>query len=150
MTSGSSSAPARANVTGFRMTRQREAVWSALEGSGEFQSAQDLHRHLVDRGERVGLATIYRTLQSMGEDGLVDILHTGGGETVYRRCREDAHHHHLVCRSCGATVELAAPRVEAWASKVAAEHGYTDLTHTLEIFGLCATCSKEAGTRKQG
>ena len=52
-----------------------------------------------------------------------------------------SHHHHLVCRGCGKTVEVAGPAVESWADKVAAEHGFTDVGHTLEIFGSCAECA---------
>ena len=62
------------------------------------------------------------------------------GETRYRRC-SGSHHHHLVCRECGRTVEVEGPTVERWATSVASEHGYADVSHTLEIFGLCPRCS---------
>ena len=63
-------------------------------------------------------------------------LRTDDGETVYRRCGT-SHHHHLVCRECGRTVEVEAPDVERWATAVAAQHGFADVAHTLEIFGVC-------------
>jgi Fur family ferric uptake transcriptional regulator len=56
---------------------------------------------------------------------------------VYRRCTSGAHHHHLVCRECGRTVEVEGPAVERWADAVAAQHGFRDVSHTLEIFGTC-------------
>ena len=92
-------------------------------------------------GAGVGLATVYRTLQAMVEAGTVDMLRTDDGEAVYRACSTD-HHHHLVCRSCGRTVEVEGPAVERWTDRVAAEHGFSDVTHSLEIFGTCAECSR--------
>ena len=68
-----------------------------------------------------------------------DVLRSEDGEAIYRRC-SDTHHHHLVCRSCGATVEVEGPAVERWTSAIAAEHGFADLSHTLEIVGTCAEC----------
>ena len=94
---------------------------------------------LKQRGENVGLTTVYRTLQALADAGEVDVLRTGEGEALYRRC-SDGHHHHLVCRHCGRTVEVAGPTVERWADRVAAEHGFCDVSHTLEIFGTCDLC----------
>jgi Fur family ferric uptake transcriptional regulator len=129
------------STTGTRRqpTRQQRAVTAALEEADDFRSAQEIHDRLRSRGDGVGLSTVYRTLQAMAEAGDVDVLRSANGETVYRRC-STSHHHHLVCRSCGATVEVAGPTVERWASAVAAEHGYTDVSHTVEIFGTCPDC----------
>lgn len=123
-----------------RTTRQRRAVGEALESIEDFRSAQEIHDLLKQRGDAVGLTTVYRTLQSLVDGGEVDTLRTNDGESLYRRC-SDGHHHHLVCRSCGRTVEVEGPTVERWAERVAAEHGYGELSHTLEIFGTCRTCS---------
>ncbi len=120
-----------------RSTRQRTAVARVLDETDGFRSAQDLHASLRDE---VGLTTVYRTLQAMADAGEVDVLRTDDGESVYRRCSSDQHHHHLVCRSCGATVEVAGPAVETWADAVAAEHGFTAVSHTLEVFGTCRDC----------
>lgn len=124
-----------------RTTRQRTAVAELLEHSAEFRSAQEVHRMLADRGESVGLATVYRTLQALAEVGEVDALRGPDGEVRYRRCDEQSHHHHLVCRRCGTAVELDAAAVEAWSSTIAATHGFTAVEHTIELFGLCAACS---------
>ncbi|MCD0482670.1 transcriptional repressor [Streptacidiphilus sp. ASG 303] len=123
-----------------RSTRQRAAVSAALDEIQDFRSAQELHDLLRHRGDSVGLTTVYRTLQSLADAGEVDVLRTADGEAVYRRC-SSGHHHHLVCRSCGRTVEVEGPAVERWADAVAAEHGFSDISHTLEIFGTCAACS---------
>ena len=125
--------------TELRPTRQRRAVSAALDSVDDFRSAQDIHTLLKERGENVGLTTVYRTLQALAESGEVDMLRTGDGEALYRRC-SDGHHHHLVCRDCGRTVEVAGPTVERWADRVAAEHGFSDMSHTLEIFGTCDLC----------
>ncbi len=124
----------------MRPTRQRAAVAAALSSVEGFTSAQALHELLRARGESVGLTTVYRHLQALADAGEVDVLRTDDGESVYRRCAADDHHHHLVCRTCGATVEVTGPAVEAWASAVAAEHGYADVSHTLEVFGTCSSC----------
>lgn len=127
-------------ATGLRSTRQRAAVSALLDKIDDFRSAQELHDELRRRGEVIGLTTVYRTLQSMAAAGLVDTLRTDTGESLYRRCSED-HHHHLVCRACGATVEVKGREVEAWAAAVADEHGYSDVSHTIEIFGRCPRCT---------
>jgi Fur family transcriptional regulator, ferric uptake regulator len=127
-----------------RNTRQRGAVAALLDRVDGFHSAQDLHAMLRTEGERVGLTTVYRTLQAMADDGEVDVMRPPGGEHLYRRCSQ-GHHHHLVCRSCGSTVEVLGPAVETWADKVAAEQGYIDVSHTLEIFGTCPRCAAVAG-----
>lgn len=122
-----------------RPTRQQSAVIDALGASGDFTSAQDLHARLRDSGAKVGLATVYRTLSGLAETGQVDVLRTDEGESVYRQC-STGHHHHLVCRTCGRTVEIEGPAVERWADAVAAEHGFSQVEHTLEIFGTCGEC----------
>ncbi|GAA1145141.1 Fur family transcriptional regulator [Ornithinicoccus hortensis] len=123
-----------------RPTRQQAAVAAQLETLEDFTSAQELHAKMRAAGDKVGLATVYRTLTVLAEDGEVDVLRTDEGEAVYRMC-STGHHHHLVCRGCGRTVEVEGPTVERWTERVAAEHGFTEVAHTLEIFGLCADCS---------
>jgi Fur family ferric uptake transcriptional regulator len=123
-----------------RPTRQRAAVEALLVEIDDFMSAQNLHARLRAEGQTVGLATVYRTLQAMATDGEVDMLRTADGEAVYRRCSTVHHHHHLVCRSCGRTVEVEGPAVESWADKISAENGFSDVEHTLEIVGTCAEC----------
>ncbi len=122
-----------------RATRQRAAISALLENVDEFRSAQELHDELRRRGENIGLTTVYRTLQTMATSGVVDTLRTDTGESVYRRCSEH-HHHHLVCRTCGATVEVEGAAAEKWAAEVAKEHGFSDVSHTIEIFGVCGDC----------
>jgi Fur family ferric uptake transcriptional regulator len=128
-----------AQIAGARPTRQRVAVAEVLTSLTDFRSAQEIHDLLAERGEQVGLATVYRSLQRMADAGDVDVLRTNDGSAIYRRC-SDTHHHHLVCRECGATVEVEGPAVERWTRQIADEHGYAEVSHTLEIFGTCPDC----------
>ncbi|MCW2832174.1 MAG: zinc uptake regulator, Fur family [Nocardioides sp.] len=127
--------------TPLRPTRQRTAVAEALASVDDFRSAQDIHDLLSRAATPVGLATVYRTLNALVEAGEVDMLRTEDGEAIYRRCSE-THHHHLVCRSCGATIEVEGPAVERWTTAIAAEHGYSEVSHALEIFGTCGSCQR--------
>lgn len=127
-----------------RSTRQRAAVSSMLDRLADFRSAQEIHEELRRGGDAIGLTTVYRTLQSLADVGEVDVLRTGSGEALYRRCESADHHHHLVCRECGHTVEIDGPAVETWAQRVAAAHGFSELSHTAEIFGLCADCARSS------
>jgi Fur family ferric uptake transcriptional regulator len=125
---------------GARSTKQREALMQVLDEVDGFRSAQQLHALLAQRGTKVGIATVYRSLQLLADADLVDVIHSEEGEASYRRC-STRHHHHLVCRVCGRAVEAQAPAVERWVAAIAAEQGFSDVTHDLEIFGTCSTCS---------
>ena len=125
----------------MRTTRQRAAIVHALDNATGFRSAQQLHDELKNSGASVGLTTVYRTLQALAEVGEVDALRRDDGETIYRRCGSNEHHHHLVCRDCGTSVVLANDEVEAWAAGAARRHGFTRVTHTAELYGLCGDCS---------
>jgi len=116
-------------------------VAAALQSFDDFRSAQDIHDLLKQNSENVGLSTVYRTLQALAEGGDIDMLRTEDGEAIYRRCSA-THHHHLVCRSCGRTVEVEGPTVERWSDSIASEHGFTEVSHTLEIFGTCPDCAQ--------
>jgi Fur family transcriptional regulator, ferric uptake regulator len=128
------------SVSATRPTRQRLAVAAVLNELDDFRSAQEIHDLLRHAGENVGLTTVYRTLAGLAEGGQVDVLRTPDGESAYRRCSA-GHHHHLVCRTCGRTIEIEGPTVERWAQRMAAEHGFTNVQHTVEVFGTCAECS---------
>ncbi len=126
-----------------RRTWQREAVRERLEAEGGFVTAQELHRLLEDNGQRIGLATVYRALGTLVADGLADSIRHEDAE-LYRFCDDDGHHHHIVCRRCGAAEQIEDNEIESWARQVAAEHGYSEPTHVLEVFGLCGNCTKTA------
>lgn len=125
---------------GARSTKQREALVHVLDEVDGFRTAQQLHTMLAERGDKVGIATVYRSLQLLADADLLDVLHSEDGEASYRRC-STRHHHHLVCRECGRAVEAQAPAVETWVDAIAAEHGFSNVSHDLEIFGTCSACS---------
>lgn len=133
-----------------RTTRQRRAVEAILADTADFISAQDLHLRLRGQGETIGLATVYRTLAAMTEDERVDMLRAPDGEARYRLCESQGHHHHLVCRNCGRTVEIEGPAVESWADDVAGQHGFVDVSHTVEVFGTCGPCAGSPAAATHG
>jgi Fur family ferric uptake transcriptional regulator len=135
-------APARA-----RPTRQGAVVEAALARAGGFRSAQDLHAELRADGVSVGLSTVYRHLTGLAESGVVDAVRGIDGEVVYRLCASEVHHHHVVCRACGASVEVQGPEVEAWAVQVAERAGFIDVSHTVEVFGTCSGCASPGPQR---
>ncbi|MGV8881431.1 MAG: Fur family transcriptional regulator [Rhodoglobus sp.] len=132
-----------------RNTWQREAVREALNTSDSFVSAQNLHSTLRDAGSSIGLATVYRALADLATEGEADSLQQEG-ESLYRACTPGGHHHHLICRNCGLTVEIEADAVEQWAHSVAAEHGFTEPSHIVDVFGLCASCTAAASASSAG
>jgi Fur family ferric uptake transcriptional regulator len=114
-------------------------VLSALERAGGFASAQEIYRLMQREGQSIGLTTVYRSLQSLVKAEIVDVLRRDDGEAIYRLCG-DTHHHHLVCKRCGDTVEIEGGAIEKWAKVVAQEHGFREVGHTAEIFGICSKC----------
>lgn len=128
-----------------RATRQAAAVQEVLQAADGFRTVQELFDDARTRGLQIGLATVYRYLNLFVENGSADVVHREDGETQFRLCgspaadpgAEEGHHHHLVCRECGRSVEVCGPEVEEWADRVAAAAGYTAVSHTVEVFGLC-------------
>jgi Fur family transcriptional regulator, ferric uptake regulator len=123
-----------------RNTAQRREVIAVLSRVQGFVSAQELHALIVRNGGRTALATVYAQLKKLAADGQVDVVMTDRGESLFRRCVIDAHHHHLACRQCGATVEVDAPQLEQWSREIAERYGYRDLRHVLELNGVCPAC----------
>ncbi|TFD83367.1 Fur family transcriptional regulator [Cryobacterium fucosi] len=124
-----------------RNTWQREAVRATLGETEGFVSAQGLHSRLHSTGSPIGLATVYRALADLALEGEADSLQSPEGESLYRACSTTDHHHHLICRRCGLTIEIEVDAVENWATNVAAEHGFSQAAHVIDIFGLCAACT---------
>lgn len=128
---------------GARSTRQRAAVVTVLRDMDNFSSAKEIYEELSKREQKVGLTTVYRTLQALASINAVDVLPMASGETLYRHCTSEAHHHHLVCTECGRTEEIDGGPVERWASEQALAHGFKLTGHTAEVFGVCRDCNKK-------
>ena len=127
-------------VRPHRHTRHRDEVGALLRETTEFLSAQRVYALLRERGNPIGLTTVYRILQSFADEGSADTVRTSTGEQAYRHCSR-THHHHLMCRSCARAVEVEGPAIETWAAAVAADHGFRDVNHSVEIFGTCRGCA---------
>ena len=123
-----------------RNTAQRREVIGVLGRVQGFVSAQDLHELIIKDGGQISLATVYTQLRKLVESKDVDIVMTDRGESLYRRCVVDVHHHHLACRNCSATVEVDAPQLEKWAGEIANKNGFKDLRHVIELNGICQKC----------
>ena len=123
-----------------RNTAPRREVIGVLGRVQGFVSAQDLHELIIKDGGQISLATVYTQLRKLVESKDVDIVMTDRGESLYRRCVVDVHHHHLACRNCGATVEVDAPQLEKWAGEIANKNGFKDLRHVIELNGICQKC----------
>lgn len=124
-----------------RLTKQRKAITEALASQENFRSAQEIHALLTVNGEAIGLSTVYRNLTEMFEARDVDMIIGADGESQYRLCSSN-HHHHLTCSKCGLAIEITAEALEVWAKQVGIDNGFTDIAHTLEITGICRTCKK--------
>ena len=124
---------------GARPTRQRVRVLAELSRVANDVTAQELHARLRGRGERLGLATVYRALALLAGEGLIDELAPRRGEACYRWCA-DEHHHHLVCSRCHRVEELADCELEPWLDRVSAKHGFVATSHRLDVAGVCADC----------
>jgi len=127
-------------VSERRNTWQKTAVLEQLSNTDEFVSAQELQQKIFQSGKKLGLTTVYRALTEMVEQGMADSLSISDGEMRYRICTPE-HHHHLICRVCGKTVEFDMPGFEELALEVAKANGFTELSHEIELFGVCAGCS---------
>ena len=124
---------------GVRPTRQRERVLTELMGERDDVTAQELYERLRSGGEKLGLATVYRTLGLLAEAGVIDALSHRPGELCYRWCGQ-GHHHHLVCSSCHRVVELADCELDPWLERISQAHGFVTTGHRLEVSGLCSAC----------
>ncbi len=124
-----------------RLTKQRKAITQALTSQENFRSAQEIHALLTVNGETIGLSTVYRNLTEMFEARDVDMIIGADGESQYRLCSND-HHHHLTCTKCGLALEITGEALEVWAKQVGIDNGFTEISHTLEITGICRACKK--------
>jgi len=126
-------------AVGARATRQRVRVLTELMRERDDVTAQELHVRLRGRGERMGLATVYRTLGLLAGEGVIDALSHHPGELCYRWCG-DEHHHHLVCSRCHRVIELRECELDSWLDRLSSDHGFVATGHRLEVSGLCAGC----------
>jgi Fur family transcriptional regulator, ferric uptake regulator len=139
---------ARRSSARTRETPRKRALLTVLGAADEFLTVPQLHRRLrtelESQGLRVGIATVYSQLRRLVAAGDVDVLLGDDGESRYWLPRREAHHHYLVCRSCGRALEIVAAPVEEWAERLATELGFDDVTHSFEMYGMCPNCTGSA------
>ncbi len=132
---------------GLPVTHQREAVAEVVFASEEHLSVDEIERRLRDRGDRIGKATIYRTLDLLVRSRLVEEHDFGEGFKRYEhRLSQQPVHEHLICLECGKVIEFQSTGDPAVEARVQVEHGFVPARHRLEIYGLCRECH-ESGAR---
>jgi len=129
--------------TWVRYSRQAAAVITVMSGMTAFSDARDIRDAVRRAGGRVGLATVYRHLRILAEQGRVDTIRGTGGQALYR-LRSDGFTHHITCRVCGRTAEVDGHEVWEWARQVALLAGFTLTGHTVELTGVCPAHAGDA------
>lgn len=125
-----------------RRTPQQSALLDLLIADTHFRSAQQLYFDLNHRHQmRVALTTIYRILQTFTHNNIVESQRAEDGEILYRLLTDSSHHHNLLCRRCGRAVRFDPHRLEHEAINFATEHGFTDITHHIDLYGTCPQCA---------
>jgi Fur family ferric uptake transcriptional regulator len=125
---------------GLKVTLPRVKILDVLETSDtNHLSAEDIYKALLENGEQVGLATVYRVLTQFEGAGLVRRHHFDGGQSVFELNR-GGHHDHLVCVRCGKIVEFVEETIEKHQKTIAREHGFSLEDHVLVIYGVCSDC----------
>ena len=132
----------------LRRTLQQEEIVAVLRSSDRFRSAQEIHSELRRSGARVGLTTVYRHLQLLVDQGHVHALQGADRLTVYRWCSTSQGHYHIVCRHCGAATEIAGGDLAQLLEGEVAGLGFTDVSHSVEVFGICPTCRSDRGVTR--
>lgn len=144
MASRKRSEPARTErleSSGLRPTRARRAVLAVLQRErGRQLTAQELHRRARSLQPRIGLATVYRTLGALAEEGLVEVVSQEARESAYRLC-SPGHHHHLICSSCGAVIEILECDLGSVERTLARRYRFLIEEHAITFRGRCARCS---------
>jgi Fur family ferric uptake transcriptional regulator len=127
---------------GLKVTLPRVKILHVLETSDENHlSAEDVYKKLLQGGEQIGLATVYRVLTQFEGAGLVRRHHFDGAQSVFELDRGD-HHDHLVCLKCGKIAEFREEAIESGQKTIAREHGFTLEDYTLVIYGICSSCQR--------
>lgn len=126
---------------GLKSTRQREIILNEFLRCTTHPSTEELYLKIRKKHPNIGYATVYRTLKLFSECGIAEERHFGDGQTRYESTTCEEHHDHLICKECGAILEFEDPRIEELQEEVARQHGFTIVSHRLEIYGRCAQCS---------
>lgn len=128
---------------GLKMTRQREIVVECFLRVEGHVSAEELYELAKKQDQRIGLATVFRTLKTLKDCGLAREIDLGDGRSRFEHDYRRPHHHHLICDQCGRAIEFFSPEFERLQEKIVREYKFEPLRHTLQIFGICDDCRTE-------
>ncbi len=125
---------------GLKLTRQRLQIAERFLEAGGHLSAEDLYHELAGEGQRVGLATVYRTLKMLVDAGLAQVRHFPDGAARYENVYGEPAHDHLVCLECDRIIEIENPLVDDMYRRAFEEQGFVASGHRLIITGICRDC----------
>src|SRR5262249_17446447 len=126
----------------LKKTSQRELIWGALRESKGHPSVEEIRDLLLEKGHRIGLATIYRTLKILLASGLIRQSKLGG-MTRYEAVVNQPNHIHFICNGCGSTVEFPSRKIETLISRITGQYGFVERYSRYVIFGLCKACQRK-------
>lgn len=125
---------------GLKSTRQRSLIIDTFFDLDGHHTVEDLWSKVRQQDPRVSVATVYRTMKLLSECGLAHARNFGDGQTRYEAAAGRHHHDHLICTRCGLIVEFENDKIEQLQDAIARKHGFTVISHKMELYGLCRTC----------
>ena len=129
---------------GLKITHPRIRVLEMLDQNrGKHATAEEIYRIFLERGEDIGVATIYRVLTQCEQAGLVDRLQFEGGRAMFE-LRDEEHHDHIVCVRCGTVSEFHDETIEQRQRAIAENAGFELEDHSMVLYGLCPACRSES------
>ncbi len=126
---------------GIRLTAERRAILRGIHSCGGHFDADALLDHFRRRGDRVSRATVYRTLGTLVEIGVLRKIEMGDRRSLYEPAEGREHHEHMICVRCGEIIEFIEPEIERLQEEVCRRSGFTPQDHTLQIYGICRDCN---------
>jgi len=127
----------------LKLSHPRLLIYQELSNAVTPLSPQELFQSLIRRKKRIGLTSIYRSLDLFESLGIVFKM-INGSTAKYKLCELEDHHHHIICKTCGSVVELNFCDISDWSVKVTEATGYRVTDHQLNFYGFCKVCQKEA------
>ncbi|MCV7378362.1 Fe2+/Zn2+ uptake regulation protein [Mycobacterium alsense] len=132
-----------------RSTAKQRAVLEVLREQQNFRSAQQLYLDVRQKRQlRIGLTSVYRILRTLADDRIAETQRAEDGEILYRLRTGTGHRHYLVCRRCGAAVGFTPVEVEEHTHLLSRQHHYTDVTHYVDLYGICPLCRAAPGSER--
>lgn len=126
----------------LKNTPQRRLIVQTFLNTNEHVTTEDLYGLVRKKDDKIGQATVYRTLRLLCDSGIARELHFGDGTARYEPICEDSHHDHLICNGCGKNIEFYDDDIERLQEELAKKHGFTLTSHRMYLYGVCPDCAK--------